>query len=183
MCTDHSRLLQWYKEDLCTFSGLLGHQRRWHEFSSRFNLHIESLPGERNEVGDTLSRWAYTAGELQDSTFHGSTMDAEGWAMDDQREQARTRDCVQQEYSGEFLLPVTLAPLSVSTFPLPSPECYVSSLTDTIQFTCTHNFMSLCCIPPLMYVLLMNLPLLHMWLLCVTFHGTCRGQCSMPSLS
>ena len=106
MCTDQSSILQWYKEDLCTISGLLGHRGRWHKFVSRFILHIEYLPGERNEVGDTLSRGAYPAGELQDTTFHGSTMDAEGWALDDQREQATTRELLQQEYSGEFLDPV-----------------------------------------------------------------------------
>ena len=60
--------------------------------------------------------------------------------MDDQREQARTRELLQQEYSGEFLDPVTLAPLSVSTFPLPSPQCYVSSLTDTSSIQMHSQF-------------------------------------------
>ena len=54
MCTDRSSILQWYKEDLCTISGLLGRRGRWHEFLSKFNLHIEYLLEERNEVGDYL---------------------------------------------------------------------------------------------------------------------------------
>ena len=120
--------------------GLLGLRGHWHKFLSRFKLHIEYLPGERYEVGESLSRWAYPAGELQATTLHGSTMDADGWAMDDQPEQARTREFLQQEYSGEFLHPVTLAPLSVSTFPLPSPERDVSSLTDTTSIQVHSHF-------------------------------------------
>ena len=127
--TDHSSILQWYKEDLCTISGLLGRRGRWHEFLSRFNLHIEYLPGEQNEVGDTLSRWAYPAGDFQDTTFHGSTLDAEGWDRDEQGEQARTRDFWQREYPGEFLDPAALASVSAQFSPL-APECFVSSLAD-----------------------------------------------------
>ena len=56
---------------------------------------------------------------------------------------ARTREFLQQEYSGEFLDGVTLAPLSVSTFPLPSPECYVSSLTDTSSVQVHSQFQEL----------------------------------------
>ena len=78
VCTEHSSLLQWHREDLYTISGLLGRQGSWHKFLNRFNLHMEYPPGDRNEVGDTLSRWAYPAGESQDTAFHGSTMDAEG---------------------------------------------------------------------------------------------------------
>ena len=30
--TDHSSIVKWYKEDLCTISGQLGRRGRWHEF-------------------------------------------------------------------------------------------------------------------------------------------------------
>ena len=75
---DHSSILQWYKEDLCTISGPLGRRGRWHEFLSRFNLTIFYKQGEQNEAADALSRWAYPAGLAQDTNFHGSDADLEG---------------------------------------------------------------------------------------------------------
>ena len=32
--TEHSAIVEWYKEDLCTISGPLGQRGRWHEFLS-----------------------------------------------------------------------------------------------------------------------------------------------------
>ena len=32
VCTDHSSIVQWCKEDLCTLSGPLGRRGRWHQF-------------------------------------------------------------------------------------------------------------------------------------------------------
>ena len=73
---DQKNIVQWYKEDLCTISGLLGRRGRWHEFLSRFNLLIEYIPGDDNADGDTLSRWAYPVGAAQETNFHGSDEDA-----------------------------------------------------------------------------------------------------------
>ena len=77
--TDHKSIVQWYKEDVCTIPGLLGRRGRWHEVLSRFNLLIEYIPGDDNADGDTLSRWAYPAGAVQDTNFHGSDEDALRW--------------------------------------------------------------------------------------------------------
>ena len=164
--TDHSSILQWYKEDLCTISGLLGRRGRWHEFLGRFDLHIEYLPGEQNEVGDALFRWAYPAGDFQDTTLHGSTLDAEGWDRDEQGVQARTRDFSQREYPGEVLDSAALASVSAHIFPL-SPECFVSSLADVDSIQLHTEFeqlvsRSLCHVcsasspPPLEYVSALN---------------------------
>ena len=76
--TDHSAIVKWHKEDLCTISGLLGRGRRWHELLSRFSLMIEYTPGPENHVGDALSRWADPAGTAQDTNFHGSDQDLVG---------------------------------------------------------------------------------------------------------
>ena len=78
VCTDHSSILQWYKEDLCTVTGPLGRRGRWHEFLSRFNLVIQYCKGEDNEAPDALSRWAYPAGLSQDVSFRGSEEDQRG---------------------------------------------------------------------------------------------------------
>ena len=78
MRTDHSSIVQWYKEDLCTVSGPLGRLGRWHEFLSRFNLVIEYHKGEHNEAPDALSRWAYPAGLAQDVSFSRVTDRHEG---------------------------------------------------------------------------------------------------------
>ena len=76
--TDHSAIVKWYKEDLCTISGPLGRWGRWHEFLSRFNLIITYREGKENQVADALSRFAYPAGESHDTNFHGGNEDLEG---------------------------------------------------------------------------------------------------------
>ena len=58
MHTDHSSIVKWYNEDLCTISGLLGRQMRWHEFLSRFNLTMEYRLGDENDGADALIRSA-----------------------------------------------------------------------------------------------------------------------------
>ena len=47
--TDHSSIVQCYKEDLWTVSGLLGLGGRWHEFLSSFNLVILFHKGAEKE--------------------------------------------------------------------------------------------------------------------------------------
>ena len=100
--TDHGSILQWYKEDLCTISGPLGRRGRWHEFLSRFNLTIEYHPGEQNVVADCLSRWAYPAGAAQDSNFHGSDLNLEGWGRDEREAVERGRQQLKQDHPELF---------------------------------------------------------------------------------
>ena len=76
--TDNSVVVKWYKEDLCTISGLLGQRERWHEFLSRFNLIITYCEGKKNQAADALSCFAYPAGDAQDTNFDGHNDDLEG---------------------------------------------------------------------------------------------------------
>ena len=100
--TDHSAIVKWYKEDLCTISGPMGRRGRWHEFLSRFNLFIEYRPGEDNEGADALSRWAYPAGEAQDTNFHGGDADLLGWTEAERAERDRVRSALRDKYPDEF---------------------------------------------------------------------------------
>ena len=86
--SDHKSLESWYKEDLCTMAGPLGRWGRWHEFLSRYNIVVVYKPGEDNVVADGLSRWAYPAGEADDTNFHGSDADFEGVSRWEAREKA-----------------------------------------------------------------------------------------------
>ena len=183
VCTDHSSILQWYQEDLCTISGLLGRGGCWHEFLSRFNLHIEYLPGERNEVGIPCPDGHTLQGNCRTQRFMVLPwmLRDRPWMISENRPEHGNFCC--KNTLGNFwtllllhlylFLPSPFLPLNVMSLPLQIQ----------VQFKCTHNLRSLCRIPYLMYVLLLNLPLLNMWLLCVTFHGTCQGQCSTPFLS
>ena len=89
--TDHSSIVKWYKEDLCTISGPSGRRGRWHEFLSRFNLTIRYQPGDENDGTDALSRWAYPGGVVRDTNFHGSTADMEAWGQAERAEWERLR--------------------------------------------------------------------------------------------
>ena len=105
---DHGSILQWYKEDLCTISGPLGRWGRWHEFLSRFNLTIKYHPGDQNVVADCSSPWAYPAGAAQDSNFHGSDLDLEGWGRDEREAVERGRQQLKQDHPELFQLEATL---------------------------------------------------------------------------
>ena len=74
---DHSAIVKWYKEDLCTISRPLGRRGQWHEFLGRFNLIITYREGKENRVADALSRFAYPAGYAQNTKFHGGDDDLE----------------------------------------------------------------------------------------------------------
>ena len=100
--TDHSAIVKWYKEELTTISGPLGRRGRWHEFLSRFNLFIQYRPGKDNEAADALSRWAYPAGEAQDTNFHGSDCDLEGWQAAERAERDRIRQLLHKQYPESF---------------------------------------------------------------------------------
>ena len=102
MQTDHSAIVKWYKEDLCTLSGQLGRRRRRHEFLSRFNLMIEYTPGPENHAGDALSRWAYPAGRAQDTNFDGSDQDLVRWEEAGKRERDYIRNELKKTYPEAF---------------------------------------------------------------------------------
>ena len=102
VCTDHSSILQWYKEDLCTVTGPLGQRGRWHEFLSRFNLVIQYRKGEDNEAPDALSRWAYPAGPSQDVSFHGSEEDQRGWDQCDRDDFEYSQNILREKYPDAF---------------------------------------------------------------------------------
>ena len=90
--TDHLAIVKWYEEDLCTISGPLGRRERWHEFLSRLNLIITYRPGEENQVADALSRFAYPAGDAQDTNFHGGDDDLAGWEEVEKQEWQSVRN-------------------------------------------------------------------------------------------
>ena len=90
--TDHSAIMKWYKEDLCTISRPLRRRGRWHELLSRLNLIITYRPGERNQVADALSRFAYPAGEAQDTNFHGGDDELARWEEAQKQEWQSVRD-------------------------------------------------------------------------------------------
>ena len=111
MQTNHSSIVKWYKEDLCTISGPLGRRGRWHEFLGRFNLTIEYRLGEDSDGADTLSRWAYSAGEAQDTNVHGSDADLEGWRHDEGDEWHRISCKVTSQKPFQFREEQTMASL------------------------------------------------------------------------
>ena len=96
--TDHSAIVEWYREDLCTISGPLGRRGRGHEFLSRFNLLIEYTPGPDNHVRDALSRWAYRAGTAQDTNFDRGDADLAGWQEEERKERKYIRQKLQDQY-------------------------------------------------------------------------------------
>ena len=77
---------------MCTISGLLGRQGRWHEFLSRFNLIITYRSGEENQVAEDPSRFIYPAGEAQDTNLHGGDAHLAGWEEAEKQEWQSVRD-------------------------------------------------------------------------------------------
>ena len=86
---DHKSFESWFQEDLCTMAGPLGRRGRWHEFLSRYNIVVVYKPGKKNDVADGMSRWAYPAGLVDDTNFHGSDADFKGY--EDWEAQAKGR--------------------------------------------------------------------------------------------
>ena len=100
--TDHSSIVQWYKEDLCSISGPLGRRDRWHEFLGRFNLIVEYVPWDEIDDGDTLSRPAYAAGAPQVTNFHGSDENYMGWTQVEQKEKVVQEQILRERYPDAF---------------------------------------------------------------------------------
>ena len=134
--TDHSSIIQWYKEDLCTLSGPLGRRGRWHEFLSRFNLVIRYCPGEINTTADAMSRWAYPAGVAQDSNFHGSDQDLQGWTGKELEECAERQRVLREKYPDAFgsVSAITCDPVC-PLIQMPAQDCALQLLQQAYQGT------------------------------------------------
>ena len=76
--TDYKSLESWDKEELCTMAGTLGRRGQWHKFLSQYNIVVFYRPGVENDATDRMSHWAYPAGLVDDTNFHGWDADLEG---------------------------------------------------------------------------------------------------------
>ena len=86
---DHKSLEGWKTEHVDTPGVLARIRGRWHEFLSKFDLHVTYIPGRYNTVVDTLSRWAYPASEAySEVSFHGTSKDKAEVIEFDKEEQA-----------------------------------------------------------------------------------------------
>ena len=61
VATDHHSLEYMTKEDLVMMSGPVGRRGPWHQRLLQFLLDVVYLPGQNQEIADTLSRWFYPA--------------------------------------------------------------------------------------------------------------------------
>ena len=73
--TDHKSLENWATEVLDQPGGPTGRRARWHILLSKFKLEIRYVKGEKNDLADAMSRWAYPAGGGEDQFFHGTPED------------------------------------------------------------------------------------------------------------
>ena len=73
-----------------------------HEFFSRLNLIITYREDKENQVADALSRFAYPAGESQDTNFHGGNEDLEGWEKAEHEEWQTVRDYLKTAQPAVF---------------------------------------------------------------------------------
>ena len=95
--TDHKSLESWRTEHVDTPGGPAGRRGRWHEFLSKFDLHVTYIPGRYNTVAGALSRWAYPASEAySEVSFHGTWKDKGEVIEFDKEEQALIKKhCLQ----------------------------------------------------------------------------------------
>ena len=70
--TDHRSLENWTTEALEQPGGPTGRRVRWHLLLSKFKLEVRYVKGEKNNLADSLSRWAYPAGCGEDQFFNGT---------------------------------------------------------------------------------------------------------------
>ena len=73
--TDHKSLENWTTEILDIPGGPTSRRARWHILLSHFKLEVRYIKGQKNEVADSLSRWAYPACLTQDCFLNGTTED------------------------------------------------------------------------------------------------------------
>ena len=95
--TDHKSLESWRTEHVGTPGGHAGKRGRWHEYSSKLDLHMTYIPGRCNTLADALSRCAYPASEAySEVSFHGTSTDKAKVIDFDKEEQALiTKHCLQ----------------------------------------------------------------------------------------
>ena len=111
--TDHLTLKAWNHENIRSTQGPSPRQAGWHEFLSRFHLHLHYLKGRANSVADPLSRlgeedensslgkgrchWVYPSDpSLFDVGIHGSEGSTLEVAKIKEREKEAEKTCVYQ---------------------------------------------------------------------------------------
>ena len=78
-------------------SGPVGRRGRWHQFLSQFLLDVVYVPGQNQEIPDTLSRWSYPAYLYSPETnIHDTEEDAEGVAADDRKKGAHADQLLER---------------------------------------------------------------------------------------
>ena len=95
--TDHKSLESWRTGHVDATGGPAGKRGRWHEYLSKFDLHVTYIPGRYNTVADARSRWANPASEAHSEVrFHGISTDKAEVIEFDKEEQAEIKKhCLQ----------------------------------------------------------------------------------------
>ena len=106
VATNHRSLEYMTREDFDTVSGPVGRRGRSHQFVSQFLGDVVYVPGQNQEIPDTLSRWSYPAYLYSPETnIHGTEEDAEGVAADEREQRAHANRLLEQaEGQGETQL-------------------------------------------------------------------------------
>ena len=75
------------EEKLDTMSGSIARRGRWHQFLSRYNIHVGYVKGEFNQVADICSRWAFPAYlAAPEVSIHGTQEAEDAWESTDVEE-------------------------------------------------------------------------------------------------
>ena len=126
--TDHKALESWATETLDTPSGPAGRCSRWHEFLSKFDLTVEFLQGNVNEVADSLSRWAYPASQAaREVCKHGTWENKVEMEGLEKQEMEEERQCMVVTRSGTKYEAADSSPDMSSNQPKRTPEGDASS--------------------------------------------------------
>ena len=97
--TDHKSLEGWMEEKLDTMSGSIARRGRWHQFLSRYNIHVGYVKGEFNQVADICSRWAFPAYlAAPEVSIHGTQEAEDAWESTDVEE----REWAARELEGNL---------------------------------------------------------------------------------
>ena len=71
---------------------------------SRFDVHVQYIPGPENVVADALSRWGYPASKaFADTSIHGGEADEEDMLALEAEERREEKECdAEPKVTGEF---------------------------------------------------------------------------------